>query len=219
MNFNQFTIKSQEAIEKAQEIARSQQNPTVENVHLLKGMLLSDDYLIPNLLKKLGVNVERLNADLDCELAAQPKVNGGELYYSTELSKTFNAALGLAQKMGDEYVSVEHLLLLAGQHQLVTIILRVDVTITIPFELTEHDRHHRPVGPCLNGLIEKRHIEESQMEPLHIIQQLLQLEVGDGVAMLHIRLADDLLCYVNRVVSHNRSSMFSVAKIHIISFL
>ena len=111
MNFNQFTIKSQEAIEKAQEIARSQQNPTVENVHLLKGMLLSDDYLIPNLLKKLGVNVERLNADLDCELAAQPKVNGGELYYSTELSKTFNAALGLAQKMGDEYVSVEHLLL------------------------------------------------------------------------------------------------------------
>ncbi len=111
MNFNQFTIKSQEAIEKAQEIARSQQNPTVENIHLLKGMLLSDDYLIPNLLKKLGVNVERLNADLDCELAAQPKVNGGELYYSTELSKTFNAALGLAQKMGDEYVSVEHLLL------------------------------------------------------------------------------------------------------------
>ena len=63
MNINQFTIKAQEAIQKAQEIASSNQNPTVENIHLLKGMILSDDYMVPNLLKKLGVNVDSLNAE------------------------------------------------------------------------------------------------------------------------------------------------------------
>jgi ATP-dependent Clp protease ATP-binding subunit ClpA len=56
MNINQFTIKSQEAIGKAQEIAQSHQSQTVENYHLLKGMILSDDYLVPNLMKKLGVS-------------------------------------------------------------------------------------------------------------------------------------------------------------------
>ena len=84
MNINQFTIKAQEAIQKAQEIASSNQNPTVENIHLLKGMILSDDYMVPNLLKKLGVNVDSLNAELDRHLASQPKVSGGELYYSNE---------------------------------------------------------------------------------------------------------------------------------------
>ncbi len=111
MNINQFTIKAQEAIQKAQEIASSNQNPTVENIHLLKGMILSDDYMVPNLLKKLGVNVDSLNAELDRHLASQPKVSGGELYYSNEVSKTFNEALGIIKKMGDDYVSIDHLLL------------------------------------------------------------------------------------------------------------
>ena len=61
MNINQFTIKSQEAIGKAQEIAQSHQSQTVENFHLLKGMILSDDYLVPNLMKKLGVNLWAMN--------------------------------------------------------------------------------------------------------------------------------------------------------------
>ena len=111
MNINQFTIKSQEAIGKAQEIAQSHQSQTVENFHLLKGMILSDDYLVPNLMKKLGVNLSRLNDALDQVINTQPRSSGSELYYSTEVSKTFNDAIALAKKMGDEYVSIEHLLL------------------------------------------------------------------------------------------------------------
>ena len=111
MNINQFTIKSQEAIGKAQEIAQSHQSQTVENFHLLKGMILSDDYLVPNLMKKLGVNITRLNDALDQAINSQPRSSGSELYYSSEVSKTFNDAITLAKKMGDEYVSIEHLLL------------------------------------------------------------------------------------------------------------
>ncbi len=111
MNINQFTIKSQEAIGKAQEIAQSHQSQTVENYHLLKGMILSDDYLVPNLMKKLGVNLSRLNDTLDQVINSQPRSSGSELYYSSEVSKTFNDAIALAKKMGDEYVSIEHLLL------------------------------------------------------------------------------------------------------------
>ena len=111
MNINQFTIKSQEAIGKAQEIAQSHQSQTVESFHLLKGMLLSDDYLVPNLMKKLGVNTARLNEALDQVIKSQPRSSGSELYYSSEVSKVFNDALTLAKKMGDEYVSIEHLLL------------------------------------------------------------------------------------------------------------
>ena len=111
MNINQFTIKSQEAIGKAQEIAQSHQSQTVENFHLLKGMILSDDYLVPNLMKKLGVNLSRLNDTLDQVINSQPRSSGSELYYSSEVSKTFNDAIAMAKKMGDEYVSIEHLLL------------------------------------------------------------------------------------------------------------
>ena len=111
MNINQFTIKSQEAIGKAQEIAQSHQSQTVENYHLLKGMILSDDYLVPNLMKKLGVNLSRLNDTLDQVINSQPRSSGSELYYSSEVSKTFNDDIAMAKKMGDEYVSIEHLLL------------------------------------------------------------------------------------------------------------
>ena len=110
MNFNQFTVKSQEAIEKAQELAQTNQSPTVENVHLLKGMLLSDDYLLPNLMKKLGVNLNALNAELDSAIAKQPRVSGGQLYYSNEITKVFNNVLNVMKDFGDEYVSVDHLL-------------------------------------------------------------------------------------------------------------
>ena len=111
MNINQFTIKAQEAIGKAQEIAQSHQSQTVEAIHLLKGALLADDYLVPNLMKKLGVNVARLNDALDQAINSQPRSSGTELYYSSEVSRIFNDALTQAKKMGDEYVSIEHLLL------------------------------------------------------------------------------------------------------------
>ena len=65
MDINQFTIKSQEAIKNAEEIAKQNGNQSIENVHLLKALIKSDDYLIPNLFTKLGVNVNIFNQALD----------------------------------------------------------------------------------------------------------------------------------------------------------
>jgi ATP-dependent chaperone ClpB len=111
MNLNQFTIKSQEAIQKSQEIAQANQNQAVENIHLLKGIIQSDDYLIPNLLKKLGVNIDMMNAAMDSIIQSLPKVSGGDLYLSSETNKTLLDAINIIKEFGDEYVSIDHLLL------------------------------------------------------------------------------------------------------------
>lgn len=111
MNFNQFTIKSQEAIQKATEIAQGNQNQSIENVHLLKAIIHSDDYLVPNLLKKLGVDVEMFNRALDSVISSLPKVQGGEFYLSNETNMALQKALSIAKDMGDDYVSIDHILL------------------------------------------------------------------------------------------------------------
>ena len=111
MDFNQFTIKSQEAIKNAEEIAKSNGNQSIENVHLLKALIKSDDYLIPNLFNKLGVNVEIFNQVLDKSIASLPKVQGGGLYLSNEANKALQNAMQEAKNMGDDYVSIDHILL------------------------------------------------------------------------------------------------------------
>ncbi len=111
MDFNQFTIKSQEAIKKAEEIAKTNENQSIENVHLLKALIKSDDYLIPNLFNKLGVNVEIFNQALDKTITSLPKVQGGDLYLSNETNKALLSALSEAKSMGDDYVSIDHILL------------------------------------------------------------------------------------------------------------
>ena len=111
MDFNQFTIKSQEAIKNAEEIAKSNGNQSIENVHLLKALIKSDDYLIPNLFNKLGVNVEIFNQVLDKSIASLPKVQGGSLYLSNEANKALQNAMREAKNMGDDYVSIDHILL------------------------------------------------------------------------------------------------------------
>ena len=78
MNFNNFTIKSQEAVQKAQEIAQAFQNQSIETSHLLKGVLTIDDQVAPYLLKKLNVNVPVLSRALDKLTESYPKVSGGE---------------------------------------------------------------------------------------------------------------------------------------------
>lgn len=111
MDFNQFTIKSQEAIKNAEEIAKNNGNQSIENVHILKALIKSDDYLIPNLFNKLGVNVIVLNQLIDKSINSLPKVQGGNLYLSNESSKALQKALDEAKDMGDEYVSIDHILL------------------------------------------------------------------------------------------------------------
>lgn len=111
MNLNQFTIKSQQAIQQAQEIAQAHQHQAIENMHLLKGLLASDEHVIGQLLNKLNVNLTILNQTVDQILHSLPKVSGGEQYFSTEASKTLQKAQSVIKEFADDYVSVDHLLL------------------------------------------------------------------------------------------------------------
>lgn len=111
MNLNNFTIKSQEAVQKAQEIAMSLQHPAIECSHLLKGILSEDENVTPFLLKKLDVNVVRLGQQVDEQLSRMPRVTGGSQYLSNDANRALVKASQLATEMGDEFVSIEHLLL------------------------------------------------------------------------------------------------------------
>ena len=111
MNLNNFTIKSQEAVQKAQEIALSRQHQAIETSHLLKGILSVDENVAPFLLKKLDVNVPRLTQLLDAEIERLPRVSGGSQYLSNDANRALVKASQTATEMGDEFVSVEHLLL------------------------------------------------------------------------------------------------------------
>lgn len=111
MNFNNFTIKSQEAVQKAQEIATAFQHQQIENAHLLKGMLSVDENVGPYLLQKLNVNVPVFIKALDQVIASFPKVSGGEQYLSRDANKVVTKAADIAKEMGDEFVAIEHLLL------------------------------------------------------------------------------------------------------------
>jgi ATP-dependent Clp protease ATP-binding subunit ClpB len=111
MNFNNFTIKSQEAVEKATEIATAKQNQAIGTAHLLKGMLMVDENVIPYLLKKVNVNLDAFAPALDRIIDALPTVSGGEHYLSNDAAKALQKAAALAQESRDEFVSLEHLLL------------------------------------------------------------------------------------------------------------
>jgi ATP-dependent Clp protease ATP-binding subunit ClpB len=111
MNFANFTIKSQEAIQRAQQIAQSYGHQQIENEHITKGILEVDENVTPFLLKKLNVNVSLFSQVLDSTLQSFPKVQGGEMSLSRDAGTALNEASNIARKMNDEFVSVEHLLL------------------------------------------------------------------------------------------------------------
>ena len=111
MNFNNFTIKSQEAIQQAQQLAQEMGHQQIENEHLFKAISTVDENVTPFLLKKLNINVNLFNQILDNTLQSFPKVSGGDIMLSREAGKTVNEASSIAKKMNDEYVSVEHLIL------------------------------------------------------------------------------------------------------------
>ncbi|MDL5513832.1 ATP-dependent chaperone ClpB [Arenibacter sp. M-2] len=111
MNFNNFTIKSQEAIQHAQQIAQGLGHQQIENEHVFKAISEVEENVLPFILKKLNVNTSLLNQILEKELESFPKVSGGEIMLSREANKTLTEASIIAKKMEDEYVSIEHLLL------------------------------------------------------------------------------------------------------------
>ena len=110
MNLNNFTIKSQEAIQHAQQIAQGYGHQQIENEHIFKALLEVDENVIPFILKKLNVNLDLLQKMVDSTLQNYPKVEGGELMLSRDAGATLTEAGNLAKKMKDEYVSVEHLI-------------------------------------------------------------------------------------------------------------
>ena len=111
MNLNNLTIKSQEAIQQAQQIAQGYGHQQIENEHIFKAILEVDENVMPFLLKKLDVNVALLQQILDSTLNSFPKVSGGDVMLSREAGKTLTEASLIAKKMNDDYVSIEHLLL------------------------------------------------------------------------------------------------------------
>ena len=111
MNTNNLTIKSQEALQQAQQIAMGLGHQQVEIEHVVKGISQVDENVLPFLLKKLGVQTELLLQVVDAELQRKPKVSGADILFSQEGAKTLNEAMLQAKKMHDEYVSIEHLIL------------------------------------------------------------------------------------------------------------
>ncbi len=111
MNLNNFTIKSQEAIQSAQQTAESMSHQSIEPAHILKGMIMTDDNVIPFLLKKVNVNMDKIMSGLDSLLQSLPKVEGGKIYLSEDTNKFLQKSTALAKTFGDDFVSIEHLFL------------------------------------------------------------------------------------------------------------
>ena len=111
MTLDKFTIKAQEAVQKAQEIATARQHQAIETGHLMKGVLSVDENVTPFLLKKLEVNIPRLSQQIDALVDRLPRVSGGSQYLSSDANQALVKATQLATEMGDDFVSIEHLLL------------------------------------------------------------------------------------------------------------
>ena len=111
MQFNNYTIKAQEAIGQAQQLAMSLSHQLIESEHLYKALFLVDENVLPFLMKKMGVNPTLINQIVDKELERFPKVAGGEVQLSKNAAKALQEATAAATKLSDEYVTLEHLLI------------------------------------------------------------------------------------------------------------
>ena len=111
MNLNNFTIKSQEAVQQAVQLATQNGQQAIEAVHLLKGVIMTGESVTNFIFQKLGVNIQNLNRVLDAQISSLPKVSGGEPYLSSEANTVLQKAIGYSSKMGDQYVSLEPIIL------------------------------------------------------------------------------------------------------------
>ncbi len=111
MNLNNFTIKSQEAVQKAITLAQTSQHQAIENGHLLKGLIIEADDVIGYLLNKLNVNINNLTKVVDKIIESYPRITGGEAYLSSSANNSVQKAIALSSEAGDQFVSVEYLFL------------------------------------------------------------------------------------------------------------
>ena len=107
MNFNNFTIKSQEAIQKAVEITRAAGTQAVEPMCILKCVIEEGESVLKFIFQKIGANPALVSSQVDVEIAALPKVSGQEPYLSRSSNDVLQKALDVAKKLGDEYVTLE----------------------------------------------------------------------------------------------------------------
>ena len=111
MNVNNFTIKSQGAIQRAQQIAMERGHQAVEIAHLLKGIMDTDENVTPYLLKKLGVNDQIVKEAVNKQVESYPKVDGGEVYFSRYAGEALQKANSALKLFDDEYVTIEHMMI------------------------------------------------------------------------------------------------------------
>ncbi len=111
MNFNNFTIKSQEVVQKAIELTRQSGQQQIEPVHILKALTSESETIVNFVFQKLEVNLNSVNLAIDKEIQGLPKVSGGEVFLSRESNDALQKAIDFSKSMGDEYVSVEALLM------------------------------------------------------------------------------------------------------------
>jgi ATP-dependent Clp protease ATP-binding subunit ClpB len=111
MNFNNFTIKAQEAVQQASEIAKGNQQQAIDTAHLLKGLLTVDENVVSYVLKKLNVNLNIINQHLDSAISKLPKVTGADIYLSSGVNTALQKAQTYLKEFKDEFVAVEHILL------------------------------------------------------------------------------------------------------------
>lgn len=123
MNFNNYTIKSQEAIQKASEIAMNQQQQAIETGHILQAILTSEESMVSFIFKKLNVNRKYFEDRLDEIIKAYPKVSGGSPYLSNEAAQALNKATNYLKELTDDFVAIEHILLgiLAGKDKVASL--------------------------------------------------------------------------------------------------
>ena len=110
MNFNKLTIKAQEAIQEAVNQAKAKGQQVIEPVHIMEGVLKSDEQIISFLLQKTGANKKKVETEIEAAIRTLPKVSGGEPYLSRESNQVLTKAEEIAGKNGDEFVSIEPLL-------------------------------------------------------------------------------------------------------------
>ena len=111
MNLSNFTIKSQESIQEAQQHAEKLGQQAIEPVHLLQGMMLVDENVIPFILKKVNASPDKINSLMTSLAESLPKVSGGQQYLGEAANKILQNAVSLAKTFGDEFVSLEHIFL------------------------------------------------------------------------------------------------------------
>ena len=111
MNFNNFTIKSQEAVQEAVNLAQSRGQQAIDPVHVLHAVMKVGENVTNFIFQKLGMNGQQVALVVDKQMESLPKVSGGEPYLSRETNEVFQKATQYSKEMGDEFVSLEHLLL------------------------------------------------------------------------------------------------------------